>query len=66
MATDARQAFAEEALELVADSMSGLPRLASLLVTLNHDQHAARVLTLQAELLGVLRPPRRRRSRSRQ
>lgn len=63
MTTEQRQSIAEEALELVADSMSGLPRLASLLVSLDHDQAATRVLTLQAELLGVLRPSRKSRTK---
>lgn len=49
----------QEALALTMDT--GLPRLAVLLVGIGCSDAAADVLALQSEILGVLRPGRRRR-----
>lgn len=51
------------ALMLLMDMRSGLPALCFQLAAAGLDEPASQVSQLQTDLLRVLRPPRRRRSR---
>lgn len=57
-----RSELVGEALELLTDSLGGVPRLISVLVALDMLPEVVSLFNLQADLIGKLRPsPRRRR-----